>query len=364
MNDKAKILIVDDLPKNLKMLATYLKLEGFDVDFLDDSQLVQAYLENHEIDLLLLDVMMPKIDGFELCRRIKSTPKSADIPVIFLTALTDSEHIIKAFEVGGVDYISKPFHTSELLARVRTHVENKKYREKLEQLNATKDKFFSIIAHDLKNPISSIKNSVDLMSRLYDDFSDEERKAYLQNLRETTENVFDLLQNLLAWSRTQTNRIEFNPDLFDLKLVADNITTLLTHQANQKNISLFHQVKEGTMVYADVNMIATVLRNLASNAIKFTKEMGLVKIFVKSVSEQRIEIVVEDNGVGIESNNLSKLFSIASNFSTKGTNAESGTGLGLILCKEFVEKNGGSITVSSVLGKGTSFNIVLPTKNM
>jgi signal transduction histidine kinase len=346
------------------MLATYLKLEGFDVDFLDDSQLVQAYLENHDIDLLLLDVMMPKIDGFELCRRIKSTPKSADIPVIFLTALTDSEHIIKAFEVGGVDYISKPFQTTELLARVRTHVENKKYREKLEQLNATKDKFFSIIAHDLKNPISSIKNSVDLMSRLYDDFSDEERKAYLHNLRETTENVFDLLQNLLAWSRTQTNRIEFNPDLFDLKLVADNITTLLNHQANQKNISLFHQVKEGTMVYADVNMIATVLRNLASNAIKFTKEMGIVKIFVKSESEQQIEIVVEDNGVGIESNNLSKLFSIASNFSTKGTNAESGTGLGLILCKEFVEKNGGSITVSSVLGKGTSFNIVLPTKNM
>jgi signal transduction histidine kinase len=118
------------------------------------------------------------------------------------------------------------------------------------------------------------------------------------------------------------------------------------------------------MVYADVNMIATVLRNLASNAIKFTKDMGIVKIFVKSESEQQIEIVVEDNGVGIESNNLSKLFSIASNFSTKGTNAESGTGLGLILCKEFVEKNGGSITVSSVLGKGTSFNIVLPTKNM
>jgi len=278
MNDKAKILIVDDLPKNLTMLATYLKVEGYQVDILSDSTEVIDFLKGNNQDIILLDVMMPKINGFDLCQMIKNEDDLKDIPIIFLTALTDQEHILKAFEVGGVDYLSKPFQITELLARVRTHMENKRYREKLESLNATKDKFFSIIAHDLKNPISSIKNSVDLMARLYYEFSDEERLSYLSGLKETTENVFELLQNLLAWSRTQTNRIEFHPDLFDLKLVADNITSLLANQASMKNICLQHLIKPGTMVFADVNMVATVIRNLVSNAIKFTKENGMIKI--------------------------------------------------------------------------------------
>lgn len=364
MNDKAKILIVDDLPKNLTMLATYLKVEGYDVDIMDDSEKVIGFLQDTKIDIILLDVMMPKVNGFELCQMIKKEEHLKDIPIIFLTALTDQEHILKAFEVGGVDYLSKPFQITELLARVNTHIENKRYRERLEQLNATKDKFFSIIAHDLKNPISSIKNSVDLMVRLYHEFSDEERLSYLANLKDTTENVFDLLQNLLAWSRTQTNRIEFNPDIFDLKLVADNITSLLTHQASLKTITLKHEIEQGTMVYADVNMVATVIRNLVSNAIKFTKEMGIIKIYSEPVEEDKIRIFVEDNGIGIEKDKISKLFSITSNYTTPGTNEESGTGLGLILCKEFVEKNSGSIDVASEQNKGTTFIIELPTKSM
>ncbi len=364
MNDKAKILIVDDLPKNLTMLATYLKVEGYQVDILSDSTEVIDFLKENNQDIILLDVMMPKINGFDLCQMIKNEDDLKDIPIIFLTALTDQEHILKAFEVGGVDYLSKPFQITELLARVRTHMENKRYREKLESLNATKDKFFSIIAHDLKNPISSIKNSVDLMARLYYEFSDEERLSYLSGLKETTENVFELLQNLLAWSRTQTNRIEFNPDVFDLKLVADNITSLLANQASMKNICLQHLIKPGTMVFADVNMVATVIRNLVSNAIKFTKENGMIKIHSEITDKDQIRIYVKDNGIGIEQNKISKLFSITSNYTTPGTNSESGTGLGLILCKEFVEKNNGTIEVKSELNKGTTFIIELPTKSM
>ncbi len=364
MNDKAKILIVDDLPKNLTMLAAYLKAEGYDVDILDDSTLVMDYLRDNVRDIILLDVMMPKINGFELCSMIKTEDKFKDIPIIFLTALTDQEHLLKAFEVGGVDYLSKPFQITELLARVRTHVENKRYRERLEKLNATKDKFFSIIAHDLKNPISSIKNSVDLMTRLYHEFSDKERLSYLSELKETTENVFELLQNLLAWSRTQTNRIEFNPDLFDLKLVSDNITSLLAHQAGLKKISLKHEIEQDTMVFADVNMVATVIRNIVSNAIKFTKDNGTIKIYSKPSKEDKILIYVEDSGIGIEQDKISKLFSISSNYSTPGTNSESGTGLGLILCKEFVDINQGTINVESMVGKGTTFIIELPTKSM
>ncbi len=364
MNNKAKILIVDDLPKNLMMLGAYLKAEGFDVDIIDDSEKVIEHLENHNIDLLLLDVMMPKINGFELCTMIKDKDNIKDIPIIFLTALTDSENIIKAFEVGGVDYLKKPFQITELMARVKTQIDNKKYRERLEHLNATKDKFFSILAHDLKNPISSIKSSVDIMSRDYHEFTDIERMSYLESLKDTTENVFDLLQNLLAWSRTQTNRIEFNPEIFDLRLVVENITSLLFQQANLKSITLEHSIDDETEVFADVNMIATVIRNLISNSIKFTPERGKIKIYSQNNEDDSISIYVEDNGVGIDENKIPKLFSIASNYSTLGTNSEKGTGLGLILCKEFIDKNDGTIQVTSQENKGTTFILNLPTKIM
>ena len=152
-------------------------------------------------DLILLDIQMPEIDGFEVCKILKSNPITKDIPIIFLTAVTDSKHIVRGFEIGAVDYITKPFNKSELIARISTHIELKFAREKLTELNAAKDKFFSIIAHDLRNPVFALKLLLNQIANDYSSFSKEEINRYLVSLQDASESLYGLLEDLLLWSK-------------------------------------------------------------------------------------------------------------------------------------------------------------------
>lgn len=233
-------------------------------------------------------------------------------------------------------------------------------REKLlQELVASKDKFFSIIAHDLKTPFTALIGLSEYMAHEIDDLSEEEIITFSTKIHKSAKGVFNLLQNLLQWSRVQTDRIDFVPENILLESTVKDIFDLYKQNANKKQIDLISEIEDGLEIYADINMLDTILRNLVSNAIKFTKEGGEVKIGGK-IKNNMAEIFVRDNGVGMKPETMKKLFRIDINITTLGTDKEKGTGLGLILCKEFVEKNGGEIRVESEQNVGTTFIFTLP----
>ena len=231
--------------------------------------------------------------------------------------------------------------------------------KELERLNKTKDKFFSIIAHDLKNPFHAIIGFSELLRKDFHDMDDKQIIGLLELINVSSESAFSLLENLLQWARTQTDKIKFSPEDVDIHDVVKSTVDLQKISAEKKKIEIKSHVKKNNFAYADKNMITTVIRNLISNAIKFTKSNGKIEIAFNG-NEKSVEITISDNGIGINQENLENLFRIDSYSSTSGTLGESGTGLGLIICKEFVEKNGGKINVVSKEGKGTAFTFSLP----
>jgi PAS domain S-box-containing protein len=234
-------------------------------------------------------------------------------------------------------------------------------RDQLEKANITKDKFFSIIAHDLKNPFHSIMGFTDLLLKNYHDFEDIKKKEFLGLINESSQYANNLLDNLLHWSRTQTDRIKYSPIKFDLHSLVNEIQHMLHGNAEKKQLALLNLVPEASYVYADKNMINTVLRNLVSNSIKFTPEDGTISVEAAPEKES-IHVTVKDNGVGIPLDKQGMLFSFGEFHSTSGTAGEPGTGLGLIICNEFIKKHGGELRLSSESGKGTSFTFDLASQ--
>jgi len=228
----------------------------------------------------------------------------------------------------------------------------------LEESNATKDRFFSIISHDLRSPFNSMLGFSQLLIENFDDYTAEESKNFIEIMHNSMQNAFKLLENLLIWSRSQSGNIEFEPKNNNLFLITENAIELLKQTAISKNLTLINQISKEINVIADENMLSTIIRNLISNAIKFTPQGGEIKInaYFKIINNlKKIEILIEDNGVGISKERQLKMFDFTASASTKGTENELGTGLGLILCKDFVEKHGGEIWVESEVNIGSKF---------
>ena len=248
---------------------------------------------------------------------------------------------------------------AQVIARRRTSEEIKKYADELNQLNQTKDKFFSIIAHDLKNPFITILGFSDLLLSDYSELNEEERLFYISEMKKTAETSHNLLLNLLQWSRSQTGRIEFNPTELQIdNVILENIELMMA-TAERKKIKIIYEIIKPKVVYADKDMLNTIIRNLISNSIKFTKQGGTITLETYD-AEDFVEVSIKDTGIGMTKESLKRLFRLDTSHTTPGTEKESGTGLGLILCKEFVEKNGGTISVKSDLGKGSTFIFSLP----
>lgn len=355
---KFNILIVDDLPKNIQVVASILQKENYHLAFAQSGHKALSHVKYNQFDLILLDVMMPDMDGFEVCRQLKANEETRDIPVIFLTAKADTDSIVKGFDSGAVDYVTKPFNGTELLVRVKTHLELKSTRQDLEEANTTKDRFFSIIAHDLKNPFNGLLGLSELLIRHYDRFDDEKRKKLLNDIKNVSELTFKLLQNLLDWSRMQTGKMQWVPEELDLYYLVEENIALHKTNAESKQINLYSTVPKDTPVYADRSMIVTVIRNLISNAIKYTRAGGDVKVSSKTTCGFE-KVMVSDTGLGMSVSDMDKLFRIDVHSSRPGTEKEPGTGLGLILCKEFVEKNRGRISADSEPGKGSDFTFTI-----
>lgn len=229
------------------------------------------------------------------------------------------------------------------------------------ELNATKDKFFSIIAHDLKTPFNSIIGFSELLVDKVKEKDYNKVTEFAGIILQSSKKAMDLLINLMEWSQLQSGRMNFNPELFDISKLIGEVMLLLKGMTDQKSIIIENRLTKAALVFADKEMISTVLRNLISNALKFTQPEGKISISAQS-KDNNLVITVSDNGVGLSEDRINKLFNISESYSTQGTNKEKGTGLGLILCSEFIKKNQGIIWVESEIGKGSSFSFSLPLK--
>ncbi len=252
-----------------------------------------------------------------------------------------------------VSQLEKEINTAK---QAEEEIKNKNVE--LSKINTEKDKLFTIIAHDLKNPFITILGFTDLLFTDYFELSDEEKKYYLGEMKKSAEISHDLLQNLLQWSRAQTGRIKFNPQKLELLQIVDKNVLLLKAAAEKKQIKLLHKIPPEIYVNADEEMLNTVLRNLLTNAIKFSNKVSAISVNATAKSDFA-EVSVIDSGIGMDQNTIENLFRLDAALSTNGTDNEIGTGLGLILCKEFVEKHGGKIWAESEPGKGSSFRFTL-----
>jgi len=363
---KPKVLVVDDSEFELQLVDFILQEKNYQTVLAGNGSDALLILENLTPDLILLDIMLPDFDGFEVCKRIKAVDKLKDIPVIFFTSLSNIDDIVKGFEAGGVDYVTKPFNTDELLVRIKNHLDLINSKRKIElqarelsQANALKDKMFSVISHDLRSPVSSIKLALDFISKGLVKPTDELFNVTINDLVKTTDEAYILLENLLGWAKSQSNILNVFPESLDLKPLASNIAGLLKLTSENKKIRIENNIPEGITVFADIQMIQSVLRNLLSNALKFTPENGSVEMSAVEMNTE-VKVSIKDSGVGISESNLKRIFDQDQPLKTTGTNKESGSGLGLILCKDFVEKTGGRIWVESEEGKGSTFIFTIP----
>ena len=356
---KYSVLIVDDNLTNLKLAASVLN-PYYKLFIADDGEKAIQIAETKSPHLILLDVMMPGISGYEVCKLLKQNVKTKDIPIIFLTAKTDESDIEMAFDSGGVDYVTKPFKVKELLSRVKTQIDLKAALEALKEQIVNRDKFFSIIAHDLRSPFNGFLNMTELMAQGLMGFTEEELTETGKAMHESASNLYKLIENLLDWSRIQKGQIEYDPKEIEIGKIVSESLNAIYQRAAQKGITIKNEVAKDLKIYADEKMISTVLRNLISNAVKFTRRDGEVTIGSGLTDKGDVVISVKDNGVGIAVNDINKLFRIEEKVKSVGTDGEPSTGLGLLLCKEFVEKHNGRIWVESEEGKGSTFYFTLP----
>ena len=580
--DRASILIVDDMPGNLRLLSDMLSRYGYLVRPLRESTMACSSAIHALPDLILLDVMMPNMDGYEVCQRLKADQRTRDIPVIFISALTDMADKVKGFAVGGVDYITKPFQHEDVVMRVKTQIDLRRAQQRLqrqnvqlqqeiserkraeeelqrrnrelallnqisqlfsssleldqvlltalqevqrllnvvstsiwllhseteelecrqiigpgsaellhvclpagqgitgwvarhgeslivpdvlvdarhskvtrgqgdsavrsmlsvplkikgnvigvlnlidpqvdrftredlrfiepisgaaaiaienarlytmaqqeiaerkraetallaahndvkeknaqlEELNASKDKFFSIISHDLRSPFNALLGFAQLLLEQLEYYSRADILAHVEKLYHSAERLYALLENLLTWSRIQRGAMEFRPECLNLREITDYTLDLFATKAEEKRIALTNIVSEKLFVRADEQMFTTIMRNLISNAVKFTPGGGRVTISAHGRDEHELEVAVADTGVGILQEQLSKLFRIDVHYTNVGTAGEHGTGLGLNLCKDLVEKQQGRIWAESTPGQGSTFRFTLPLVNL
>jgi len=376
---KQTIMIVDDTPENINFLFNHLEKNNYKILIAKKGRDAIYRARQKKPDLILLDILMPEMNGFDTCKKLKMIPELSEIPVIFMSGITDKNFILKSFEVGGLDYIAKPINSEELLARIKTHLtirnqnkiitnlnnnllhinEQLRYSNiELEKVNATKDRFFSILAHDMKASFSGLLSLTQFLDETLDDLTYEKIKEITSKLYESTTSTYKLLENMLEWARIQKDMIEYKPESFDINQMMQLVIQICSQAANDKNIIIINNLPDGVFVNADFNMIITICRNLLSNAIKFTNIGGKITISSKILNEY-IEISISDSGIGISKDIVKKLFQIDKKVQKTGTCGEKGTGLGLILCKELVEKNYGKIYVSSESGTGSTFSFIL-----
>jgi len=362
-----KLLVVDDVQTNVLLLKALLGKEGYGILVANNGQEALEVIRNENPDLILLDVMMPGMDGFEVAERLKSEEFRCEIPIIFLTALDDTQSIVNGFKLGVGDFISKPFRKEELMVRIKHQLSlvaaRRIIEEKNEELRKTiagRDKMYSVIAHDLRSPMASMKMLLNtIMMSVEKDKIDPDIFDMLEMSNKTSEEVFSLLDNLLKWTKSQLGKLTVIPQKLDISGLADGVVEVMNSVAEVKHIKLIRTDHESFFVYVDIEMIKSVLRNLISNAVKFSNPDSEIKVGIKA-EDGKVIVSVTDSGKGIKKEDQHKLLKDSTHFTTYGTNSEEGSGLGLLLCRDFARKNGGELWFESEENLGSVFSFSLP----
>ena len=362
-----KILIVDDVVSNVLLLKILLSNEKFQVCTANSGEACLEQVNAEMPDLILLDVMMPGIDGFQTATLLKKDPITQNIPIIFLTALNNPSDLVHGFQVGGSDFLTKPFNKEELIVRVMHQIELVAAKRLIERQNAelratiaNRDKMYSVIAHDLRSPMASIRMVLNLVvSAVSKETVGEELFSLLDKCNKETEDVHDLLDNLLKWTKSQTGRLSVVTQDLDLNDIIPGVVDIFEMIALTKSIKLKYDGCGSIIVRADNDMLKTVVRNFISNAVKFSPEGSTVEIMVRPDGDFA-KVSVHDHGVGIAPERVEHIFHKGE--TTYGTGGEEGSGLGLQLAADFARKNGGDVMVESVLGEGSTFSVLVPLK--
>lgn len=372
--DRPKILIVDDRPENIYVVEKLLSRLDLEIIKAFSGAEALSYTLEHDFCVAIIDIQMPEMDGYELVELLRSNAVTASLPVIFMSAIfSDEYHHHRAYETGAVDFISKPFIPEILISKIKVFMDLYHQRKAVERaneallrVNTDKDKFFSIISHDLRAPFNTLLGFARLLELQARQLSPEEVEEMARSIHNGAKEVFHLLENLLTWSRLQrTKGLAGEYETLKLEeIVADSIK-VMEQAASSKEITLDYAVEPKLMVTADRRMLDTVIRNLTGNALKFTPRGGHVKV-IASVSSLNgsgpkfASIGVQDNGIGMSPEVLDKLFRLDIRHTTLGTEHEVGSGLGLIICQEMVDRNGGKIWAESEEGKGTTIWFTVP----
>ncbi|MCL5269827.1 MAG: hybrid sensor histidine kinase/response regulator [bacterium] len=382
------LLVVDDTPDNVVVLSSLLK-DSYRIKVATcGPKALKIAVTGEPPDLVLLDIMMPGMDGYEVCRRLKENAALRDIPVIFLSALNEAEDKVKAFQAGGVDYVTKPFQSEEVRARVETHLKIRRLQVKLvernkqlqqandnlqaahgeltrknrqlEQLNAEKNRFLGMAAHDLRNPISAIGGYCSLfLGGILGELTDQQRQI-IERVKISSKFMHQLLEDLLDISQIEAGKLELRLAPVDLAaLIADNVK-LNRMFAEKKQIGIkFVPRCAPPPLNLDAAKIEQVLNNLSSNAIKFSQPGTEITVELITEDDQLV-IVVRDQGQGIAPHEIDKVFKPFEKTSTRSTSGEKSTGLGMAIVKKIVEGHQGKIWLESAVGVGTTFYVALP----
>lgn len=369
-----KVLIVDDIPANVWLLKVMLENSGLQVFTAESAEEALIQLKKEKIDIILLDVLMPGVDGFELANQLKNDANYKEIRIIFLTALTATSDVVKGFHQGGDDFISKPFNKEELLIRIRYQLSLleakriiQRQKTELEDTIAGRDMLYSVIAHDIRTPMSSLKMILNILTLKMNDHQlvEPEIVEMVQSANEISEQSFILLDNLLKWTRSQLGKLEAVPQIINLSELVGGVIEVYSMIAATKEIKINFDssLTENADVFVDVDMIKTSIRNLLGNAIKYSYRGSEIEVTV-SLKEKDVIFSVVDHGCGITEEDQCKLLDLATHCTSYGTENEPGSGLGLFLVNEFLKLNHGRLLFRSKAGEGSTFGFALPVKEV
>ncbi len=363
-----RVLIVEDNEATRNIVAEFLNRSGVTIILAEHGK--EAYeivcKQMEDIDLIITDLVMPEMSGGDLCKKIRNELGLKDLPIIFMTGIDNKEDLLKVFKAGGTDYIMKPFIKEELLARVVVQMEKTQLLKRmknayfeLRSYTKMKDELMAVCSHDLRAPLNNILGfSKLLMDNKKMGVTELESLGYI---KESGDILLNLINDILDLSKFQSKEIELEMNSLSMIDIIQMSINAFSQMIDEKKLKIeFSNKSSSTLINGNINGLMRTFNNLLSNAIKFTPEAGLIKITLEDGKEDKIDLSITDTGIGIEEDQIPKLFDKFTRLSKSGTGGEKGTGLGMAIVKEIVEKHNGDIKVTSVLNEGTTFTVSLP----